>query len=343
VNRLVVHVGPPKTATTYIQRALFANEALLREHGVYLPHTGRLELEPHAICHHHLGWELMESPRYRPDIGGWEVLAAELADNDAPVVLVSSEVLDRATLTPDHQAVLRDRLVALDREVTVVYVVREPLSLINSDYVQRVKMLRETEPFPAHVGGVLRRREVDLVRRTAHWYESGDVEFVAVPYPVLTESDPLAALLGAARIDVPLDTLVTDSGPVNIALGPVAVEAFRLLRTYLAGLNRSISDDDVAVRRLHRIAARAAQDAGWCEDVFWGWPPGLAARAAQELAASNEQFADAVWGTPWPLDLPVDRPQARAHLLQLPPDELDRVHAFVIAMAKRYVTLRSGR
>jgi len=77
-------------------------------------------------------------------------------------------------------------------------------------------------------------------------------------------------------------------------------------------------------------------------DPFWGWPPALAARAAEQLGSSNERFAQRVWGLPWPLPLPVDRPPARAQLLKLPPEDLDRVHDFVVSMAKRYATLRSG-
>ena len=35
--RIVLHVGAPKTASTYIQRRLRVNEEQLRKHGIYLP------------------------------------------------------------------------------------------------------------------------------------------------------------------------------------------------------------------------------------------------------------------------------------------------------------------
>jgi hypothetical protein len=342
VTRLVVHVGPPKTATTYVQRGLFANSDLLTRHGVYLPTTARLELEPNAVCHHHLAWDLTGSPRFRPDIGGWDALADELATVDAETVLLSSEVLSRAVHTEGIGVRLNERLLSLGRDVTVVYVVRDQLSQINSFYAQQVKMLEDVDAFVPQVTGVLRLGEADLERHTGRWYRSADFDFVAVPFSAISEPNPLVAVLRAARIEVPEDELVTSPDPVNITLGPVAVEAIRLLRVYLHGLNRSVSDDDPAVRRLHRIAARRAKEEGWCDDAFWGWPPSLAVRAAEQLAPSNERFAQAVWGSPWPMPLPVDRPQARTQLLKLPPDELDRVHDFVVAMARRYATLRSG-
>jgi hypothetical protein len=341
----VVHVGPPKTATTYIQRGLFANQDLLEAHGVYLPRTGRLELEPNAVCHHHLAWELMGSPRFRPDIGGWEALAAELGGVEAPTVLLSSEVLSRAVLMDGVGEALDDRLRSLGRDISILYVVRDQLSSINSYYAQQVKMLEDVDAFVPHVTGVLRRGEADLEQHTGRWYGAPGVDLVAIPFPHLAEPNPLVALLRAAQVDVPATDLAAGSDVVNITLGPVAVEAIRLLRAYVHGLNRSFSDNDPAARRLHRVAARAASEAGWCDDPYWGWPPKLASRAAEQLAASNDRFAAAVWGTPWPADLrlPVDRPQARAELLKLPAEELDRVHEFVIAMARRYVRLRTGR
>lgn len=342
MTRLVVHVGPPKTATTYVQRGLFANADLLARYGVYLPTTARLELEPHAVCHHHLAWDLTASPRFRPDIGGWDTLAAELAGVDAETVLLSSEVLGRAVHSLGVGDRLDERLLALGRDVTIVYVVRDQLSQINSFYAQQVKMLEDVDAFAPHVTALMRRGEGDLERHTARWYESADFDFVAVPFPAVADPNPLVAVLRAARVAVPYEELVASPDPVNITLGPVAVEAIRLLRTYLQGLNRTLSDDDPAVRRLHRIAARRCKAAGWCDEPYWGWPPGLAARAADRLADSNERFANAVWGTSWPLPQPVDRAPARAQLLRLPGPELDRVHDFVAAMAKRYAALRSG-
>ena len=342
MTRLVVHVRPPQTSTTYVQRGLFTNADTLARHGVYLPRTARLELEPNAVCHHHLAWDLTGSPRFRPEIGGWDALADELSRVDAETVLLSSEVLSRAIHTEGVGDRLNRRLLSLGRDVTVVYVVRDQLSQINSFYAQQVKMLEDVNAFGPHVTGVLQRGEADLERHASRWYQSSEFDFVAVPFTAITDPNPLVAVLRAAGIAVVEDELVASPEPVNITLGPIAVEAIRLLRAYLHGLNRSLSDDDPAVRRLHRIAARGAKDAGWCVDPFWGWPPALAARAAEQVGSSNERFAQAVWGSPWPLPLPLDRPQTRAQLLKLPTEELDRVHEFVVSMAKRYATLRSG-
>lgn len=343
MRRLVVHVGPPTTGTTHFQQALFANAEVLAAHDVFLPRTGRLELAPNAVCHHHLAWDLTGSPRFRSDLGGWDALEMELAAVKAETVVLSSELLAAGMFTQGIGDLLDGRLRALDRKVTILYVVQDQLSLINSSYVQKVKTLMDVDAFVAHAAGVMRRGEADIERQMGRWYQSSQVEFVALPFSELSRQDPLTALLGAAGVAIPTAELTIDGYISTIPLGPVAVEAMRLLRAYLRGLNRSISHDDIAVRRLHRIAARQAGEAGWCQDSYWGWPPALAAHVAEQLAESNERFAQTVWGTEWPLPLPVDTPQAQAQLLKLPSDELDRVHEYVMAMARRYVAIRSGK
>lgn len=340
MKRLVVHIGPPKTATTYFQQALFTNTDVLAAHGVYLPQTGRTELAPKAFCHHHLAWELMGSPRFRPDIGGWDALTGEIADVDAETVLISSEVLSPGTIASQQIGdLLEERLRPSGWAVTILYVVRDQVSLINSSYAQQVKTFTDVDDFALHVEAVLERGAADLEQQTSRWCESSDFEFVAVPFPALFEPNPLVTLLRAARIDINEDELVMRSEAVNITLGPIAVAAFRLLRHYLEGLNPDLSHDDMAVRKLHRVAARAAKDAGWCEEPFWGWTPALATEAVKRLGPTNERFARAVWGTAWPLPMPVDRPQAQVKLMDLRGRGLNQVQEFVVAMGKRYIRL----
>ena len=205
----MVHVGPPKTATTYFQRGLFANAALLARHGVYLPKTGRLEFEPNAIAHHHLAWDLIDSPRFRPDIGGWDALAAELAEVDAETVLISSEVLRRVIIEDGVGEHLTERLLSLGRDVTVLYVVRDQLSQINSFYAQVVKMLMEVDRLRASRAAPARAEEQNLEHQLGSWYLSADLDFVACRCRDLGRPNPLVAMLRAARIAVPEDELVT--------------------------------------------------------------------------------------------------------------------------------------
>ena len=343
-ERLVVHVGPPKTASTFIQRGLYANAAELARQGIYLPVAARLELEPRACCHHHLAWELMGSARFRAERGGWGALAAEIESvgDTAATVVLSSEVLGRAVQEFKLGDEIDERLRMLGRDITVVYVVRDQLSAINSTYAQQVKMMEPMPDFAVHARWAVGSGSFDLDAQLARWRDAADIELVAIPYAIPGGPDPFRAFIRAARLDLDESALVVEPEPVNITLGPIAVEAIRLLRAYLLALNPLLCDDDDAVRRLHRMAARAAQANGWTREAFWGWDRDEAEFAAAAFADSNERFARTVWGTPWPMPLPVERASTRVDPLELRPRDLDQVHQFVATMARRYVKLLAG-
>jgi hypothetical protein len=340
VRRLVVHLGPPKTATTFIQRGLFDHSVLLARHGILLPHSARLEFEPRAVSHHHLAWELSGSPRFRARIGGWDAVRAEVEASDAEIVVLSSEELGRALNQPGFAAALEMQLRSFDRRITLVYTVRDQLSSLNSMYAQQVKIFEAMPDFSEFARGALARGELDVDALLRRWDKDG-IDLVAIPFSDLASTDPFAAFVEAAGLEVPAGELELRAEPVNITLGPIAVEAMRLLRSYLVALDPGATDDDDAVRRLHRKAAQAASAAGWCTEPFWGWPPALAAEVADAVRASNDSLARRHWGGAWPMPLPVDRPQATAELITLEPDELMRVHRFVIGMTRRYVSVRT--
>ncbi len=120
------------------------------------------------------------------------------------------------------------------------------------------------------------------------------------------------------------------------------MEACRLLGSYLRDLDPSFTYKNEVGQRIYRLAAARARKNGWSADKFWGWEPEMAQRVAKRFAQPNERFAEAVWGTTWPIPLPADRPQATVNLIDLPDVELEKVRDFVDAMTRRYVELRKG-
>ncbi|MPY98293.1 MAG: hypothetical protein GEU97_09900 [Actinophytocola sp.] len=336
-TRLVVHVGTPKTASTAIQRSLFTNRTALANQSVYLPDTGRLELEPRAICHHHLAWELYAPYRFRKNQGGWDALAEELASVEAETVLLSSEEFYRA-LKPGARKEFETRLRSLCDDVTIVVCVREQLSLINSFYGQRVKMLGIQPTFPEFVEQTLADKLVDFDARFSPWYDVPGLTLRAVPFGGADAPEPLVGLLQAAGISTTPD-LDLHVDHVNPSLGPVGIEATRVLSRYLAGRFPDFNHHSLVGRKLHRIAGRGARQRGWCQNRYWGYDPELAAQVAERLADANDRFAQAVWGRPSPLEFALDRPRAVARFEDLPPKQIDKVSRFVLTMADRYQEL----
>ncbi|MGI8577587.1 MAG: hypothetical protein ACR2KG_06640 [Nocardioidaceae bacterium] len=344
MTRLVVHIGAAKTATTYIQSGLFANTDLLAKQGVYLPTSGRLEYNQKSICHHHLAWQFTDAERFRPDIGGWDALAKELKTVEAETVLISSEGFENMAANHALGRVMRERLAAISDDVTVVYVVRDQLSQINSLYGQKVKMLNTgMKSFEVYARRAIKTGLFDLNECFRPWYRTKQADFVAIPFTELRTEDPIRAVLSAGRIELSDEELVTGDDPVNASLGPIGIEAAKLLTKYLQGIDPEFSYKSDHARKLYRLASTMARRNGWCETGFWGWTPEEAARVAEQFAESNQTFAQAVWGTDWPMPLPIDKPEATAELLQLSADELADVQRYVTTMARKYVEFRTGR
>lgn len=343
MTRIVLHIGAAKTATTYIQHGLFTNAETLAAHGVYLPQSGRSDFAKKTVAHHNLGWEFLDEKRFKPQSGGWGALAEELKTVEPETVIISSESLERMTYTPQRRKQLEERIKRLSDDVTVIYVVRDQLSSMNSLYTQNVKSFRTTMGFNPFVVRALGSGHFDLHQCFRTWYHHDALSFLAFPFSTLIAEDPLIGFLGAAKIDVPSDKLVLQAVPSNVTPGPIAVEAAKLLGRYLVAVDHKFAPTSNRGRRLYRLAANRARGNGWCDEKYWGWSPDLAAKTAEELQTSNLEFARAMWGPQATVELPTDRPVAAARLLTMAPETFKDVQLYVDQLVQRYLEMRTGQ
>lgn len=341
VGRILIHAGAPKTATTFIQRGLHSNRSVLADNGVYLPETGRLELEPNAVCHHHLAWALITPERYRDSSNGWRALADELAAVESDVVILSSEVFSRVAGKEEGAALVTEAAKKLSDSVTIVYFVRNQLSLFNSLYGQRVKSLRTTETFDGHTQMRRSRRLFNYEALLQPWFTDDSIGFEAVPFTGERDVDPFQALLHVAGLDLPDETFQHDEDEINASLGPVGMEAARLLAAYLRGTFADFDFEEAAAKKLYRLASHRAQENGWCDEPFWGWTAETAQVTADYFAESNNRFARAVWGSEWDIPIPLDRETSAVRLLDLDPPTIEKVHRYVFSLTGRFSKLRA--
>lgn len=100
-DRVFLHIGLPKTGTTYLQRSLWANRELLRERGLLLPGSGH---RAHLLA----SLELREDPslarRAGPDARPWTDLVTEAGRFDGDV-LVTHEFFGAASQEQVRRAV----------------------------------------------------------------------------------------------------------------------------------------------------------------------------------------------------------------------------------------------
>ena len=128
MTRFVLHIGPHKTGTTYIQETLFALGAPLLERGVYLPTLWNAA--PGVPSHMQLVWALRSG-----DLAPIERQLGEMLARQPRTVAISCEALSR--LAPEQIARLRDMLGTAP--VRVVYYVRRWPERLPSLWQEEVK------------------------------------------------------------------------------------------------------------------------------------------------------------------------------------------------------------
>ncbi len=98
MNKVYIHIGLPKTATSSIQSFLYDNAPFLDQHGYHYIQTG---LNHSLKCHHDMIWKLglHKGPSYvEKDIEKYkdeiiENLSAEVANTEGKDLILSSELL----------------------------------------------------------------------------------------------------------------------------------------------------------------------------------------------------------------------------------------------------------
>ncbi len=129
-KRVLLHVGCPKTGTSYLQDVLFRNQTVLREHDILYPAD---RFDAHflaALDLMTLPWGGLETEA----VGAWDRLAAQVRDWHGTAI-ISHEIFARATPTQVERA-----LASLgDAEVHLVLSVRDLVRQIPAEWQENVK------------------------------------------------------------------------------------------------------------------------------------------------------------------------------------------------------------
>ncbi|QGK68192.1 hypothetical protein GIY23_00075 [Allosaccharopolyspora coralli] len=162
--RVYLHVGAPKTGTTFLQGVLWKNLDTLQQRGVCLPGA-----EPED--HFRAGFDLCgldqdeDDPRERW-AGAWDAMAAEIRESDSDLVVVSDERLAACTVTEVDRAVAS----LAPAEVHVVYTTRGLTELFPAEWQEHVKDC-DTRPFATWLGDIT----ADKDERTEWFWQVHDV------------------------------------------------------------------------------------------------------------------------------------------------------------------------
>jgi hypothetical protein len=235
-----VHIGPGKTGTSTIQRALGEQQLALREVGIEVP--GSSHMETRRAVYDLMGRRIGGANR---DLvtGTWAPFARAVADSSAPTVVLSEEML--ALARPRVIRRMADSLAP--RRLIVVVTVRD-LGRVLGSYWQQMVMMGRTEPLaeflhavrdpesgPASAGVGFWMRQ-DLIRTLDAWESAvprADIRIVTLPAPGQTPhllNDRFAEVIGA-----PLGLLRATEHRDNASVGVPEAEVVRRLNERLGG------------------------------------------------------------------------------------------------------------
>jgi hypothetical protein len=316
MSRVFLHVGAPKTGTTYLQDVLWSNRAALARQGAL--YWGN-DPGAHFYAAQDLRGRYFRGHRHPQVPGAWERLAGAVRDWSGPTALISHEILAGCDPEEAQRAVASLR----PHEVHVVYTARDLARQIPAMWQESVKNGRVV-PYPRYlqtlraedpelVGRIFWRTQdaVAVLDRWAQAVPTERIHVLTVP-PRGTEPDLLwRRLCGLTGLDAHgLDAVVADASGTrgnNVSLGLAEAELLRRINRRLQGdltwpeheallknfLTRSVLTDRAGTTR----PGLPASERAWVLERSRAQVEGLR-RRAYDVVGSLDELVPAFEGVP---------------------------------------------
>ncbi len=279
--RVFLHVGLPKTATTYLQTILWTNRDVLEEQQLRLPGEGRYEhLWASRIVREDPAFEKSNERRR----GAWERLRADVAAWPG-TALISHEFFAAASAEQAERMV--EELEPAEAHLVVTG--REPLGLFTASWQESIKN-RDTAPMAEYARtesddstAIWNWRTLDIHRVLERWapvFPVDRVHVLPLPGPGAPRReiwDRFAELVGVDPHSVDLSRTFP-----NASMGVVEAETLRRVNRHLGGFNSAI--DRGTYIRTYLADERLVPRGG---DAFW---PGE--ERAGEIRARGQAAVD---------------------------------------------------
>ncbi|MFN8125137.1 MAG: hypothetical protein U0R64_01305 [Candidatus Nanopelagicales bacterium] len=134
MKRVFLHIGAPKTGTTFLQGILWRNRELLAQDGVLIPYVDERQHFRSARDFCGGGWRLLPAEHFT---GEWAAVAAATRNWDGSTVIITNELL--AGSDPDR---ISSGLAQLEpAEVHVIFTMRDLARQLVSDWQEHIKHL----------------------------------------------------------------------------------------------------------------------------------------------------------------------------------------------------------
>ncbi|MGH3500418.1 MAG: hypothetical protein ACRDQA_05885 [Nocardioidaceae bacterium] len=236
---IYLHIGPPKTGTTYLQDVMWRNRQLLHDRGIALPGASP---EDHFLAALDLR-QLRFGGYDRPEaVGAWGRVVSRALRSTASTVVISHEIFAGAAETQIQRAVR-----SLSPKVHVVYAARDLARQLPAVWQETLKN-RRSRPYGQFLTTTLDRRSrpdeargfwrgqnpVETLRRWSTAVPADRIHVVTLPQPPAPPGTLWTRF--CAVLQTSPDGFDTEVARANSSLSPVQAEMLRRL-------NKALPDD----------------------------------------------------------------------------------------------------
>jgi hypothetical protein len=326
-RKVFLHVGAPKTGTTYLQDRLLRNRRSLSRHGISYPVGMHPDMFGAALDLIERGWG-----GQRDEVRGrWDELVKRVHRTRGDVI-ISHEIL--AAARPEQIARVMADLV--DFEVHIIYTARDLGRQIPAEWQEQVKHQGRV-PFKRYLRKVIEARQTgptfwfwrvqslpDVLTRWGSSLPPEQVHLITIPQPGAPRGELWERFCRVVGID--LAWAPADTNRANQSLGAAETTMVRLLNKRLRdraaveqGFNHDHYRDVVRGEIVHNVLAhREAKQPitlppdvhAWAEETTEGWiewVKGSQVHVEGDVDELRPRFAPPE--TPW---LDPDNPSGRA-------------------------------
>ena len=304
MTRVVLHIGMHKTASTYIQKRLEANQALLRQHAIRFEDDSK---------------NTLKIATRRNDFRPWNARLKQARALNADL-LISQEALSHVLAEPSSKLPqdcngdwLIRQLQRRDCSITLIAFLRDQPGFLNSHYAQHIRNFALRCSFEAYAESVMDHRhtrgECDPERLFGWIQRHSSVETRFLPYSGRSGDDPFDQVLQS--LGDAASALWQPMRPENSQAGRMAVAASIRVQERLEAKGIHLASKTARRAATHALLRRSRRF-HWSRDRFNGLTPALYKRIREHYSAANERFAQKVWGTSWASLFPQDSPAPQA-------------------------------
>jgi hypothetical protein len=281
-TRVFLHIGEPKTGTTFLQQVMWRNRGELAAQGVVLP--GHHPQDHYRASQDLRGIQKLASDPNGPWTGEWEILAGQARQAQRTAV-ISHELFSAADAQQAERAVRSLQ----PADVHVVLTVRDMATLLPAEWQESVKH-RSTRGWEDWLSDVIDTESASPDRRQfwfwrvhdtmailetwSRWLPPGHVHVICMPGQDAGTSvlwERFASLLG-----VDPGSVDTSRARPNASIGLAEIEFLRLLNTalpaevpdwfYMWNVKESVAHEALAARPRRERLALPAERGAWAED-----------------------------------------------------------------------------